>query len=49
MKGWKVGQAMTYSEIERLIRMVRDEIKKLQDELSDTNNSNTLYSFRDSF
>ena len=27
MKGWKVGQPMTYSEIDRLIEMVKDEIK----------------------
>ena len=27
MKGWNVGQPMTYSEIDRLIKMVKDEIK----------------------
>ena len=27
MKGWKVGQPMTYSEIDRLIKMVQDEIE----------------------
>lgn len=27
MKGWNVGQPMTYSEIDRLIKMVQDEIK----------------------
>lgn len=26
MKGWNVGQPMTYSEIDRLIKMVQDEI-----------------------
>jgi hypothetical protein len=26
MKGWKVGQPMTYSEIDRLIEMVKDNV-----------------------
>ena len=26
MKGWKVGQPMTYSEIDRLIKMVKDNV-----------------------
>lgn len=36
MKGWNVEQPMTYSEIDRLIKMVRDEIKIRKSDRDDT-------------
>lgn len=36
MKGWKVGSPMTYSEIDRLIEMVKNEIKIRKLDRNDT-------------
>jgi len=36
MKGWKVGQPMTYSEIDRLIKMIQDEIEIRKSDRDDT-------------
>ena len=36
MKGWNVGQPMTYSYIDRLIKMVKNEIKIRKLDRNDT-------------
>ena len=40
MKGWNVGQPMTYSEIDRLIEMVKNEIKIRKLDRDDTKMEN---------